>query len=183
MPCWAQRPTVPTLRSPTLVFWSPWSKSRPPLSVWMCPQVSVHANCRYQAEGSETQHDRWVSRQLPGCFGSQAGVFQVWRHTWRINLMLQSAQCELIIPRIHNLLSVSTTGRKWSQSSAPYMPPFLSLLFVFLRLGCRRTESGWDQPRRSHLSHSTKEVRHEFLGEAFLGRTLPALWHPEKIRA
>lgn len=46
---------------------------------------------------------------------SQGGVFQVWRHTWRINLMLQSAQCELII---HYLLGVS---RKSSQSSSPYI--------------------------------------------------------------
>lgn len=68
---------------------------------------------------SETLHDRWASRHLPRSLGSQAGVFQIWRHTWRINLMQQSAQCELIIPRIHHLLSVSTTSRKWSQPSSP----------------------------------------------------------------
>lgn len=101
-------------------------------------------------------------------------VFQVWRHIWRINLMLKSVQRELITLWMHYLLSVSTTGRELSQCS--------SLLFVF-RLGRRGTESGRDKPWSSHLAHGTKEVCYKFLWEAFLGRTLPALRHTEKIWA
>lgn len=151
----------------------------------MCHQVSVPNNCGREARGSEAPHDRWVSRQLPPSLGSrsQAGLFQVWRLTWRINLMLHSAQNDLIIPQIHYLLSVSTTGAFWPQSPPkPSLALFLLPVLLF-RLGCRRTQTGWDQSGCSNLTYSAEKVRHEFLGEAFLGRTLPAVWHAEKIRA
>lgn len=63
--------------------------------------------------GQETSHDRWASRQLFLSLGShsQACFLQVWRHMWRINLMLQLAQCELIVLQIHCLLDVSTRCR------------------------------------------------------------------------
>lgn len=73
---------------------------------------------------------------------------------------------------------------KWRIMTPPNPSLALFLLPVFLfRLGCRRTQTGWDQSGCSNLTYSTEKVRHEFLGEAFLGRTLPAVWHAEKIRA
>lgn len=65
---------------------------------------------------------------------------------------------------------------------SPPAPPHW-LLSPASRLGCGGAEAGRDQPRRPHLSHRAQKVCHQFLGEAFLGRTLPAVRRAEKIRA
>lgn len=174
MPCWGQRQTVPTLRSPTLVFWSPWSKSRPPLPVWMCPQVNVHTKCRHQAGGSETQHEKWASRQLPRGHGSQAGVFHVWRHTWRINLMLQWAQCDLIIP-----CCIPAQCEHNRQKMITILPYHKYLFFSPSVL----SSSGWDveEPSQDGINPDVlisltapKKCAMSFSGKHFLaGRFLP----------
>lgn len=165
MPCWAQRQTVPTLRSLTLAFWSPWSRSRSPLSAWMCLQVGVR-----------TKNTTWWMSLWPA-------AQEHWLPDWSLERCAEDK-------------SYATVGSAWAHHTQNTLPAdighnrqkemIIILKFpfsVFLRLGCRRTKSGRDKPRRSHLTYSTKEVRRGFLREAFLGRTLPALWHPEKIRS
>ena len=114
-------------------------------------------------------------RQLPLSLGSQEGVFQVLRHTWRINLLLQSAQCELIIPRIQYLLSVSTTDRKSPQSPLSLYASFSLPLFS--------PSSGWDaeEPSQDGINPDVlisltapKKCAMSFSGKHFLaGRFLP----------
>lgn len=68
----------------------------------------------------EAQKHNMINEPPGSSLGALApGLFQIWQYVRRINLMLQSAHCELILTQIHSLLSVSTTGRKLSQSSYP----------------------------------------------------------------